>query len=47
MNILVGDFNVDFRGGHLADSLTEFVSEKNLCVRDLEFHTSIKYTFEK
>ena len=44
---LVGDFNVDFtRGGPLKDLLTDFVSELNLCVRDLDYQTSVNYTFE-
>ena len=46
-SILAGDFNVDFnRGGSLADLLTDFVSELNLCNSDLPYYNSVKYTFE-
>ena len=48
VNILVGDFNVDFdRGGPLAELLVDSMSELNLYVCDLSFHSMVKYTYER
>ena len=48
VNILVGDFNVDFdRGGPLAKLLCDLICDLNLIASDLSFHHSIKYTFER
>ena len=47
MNIIVGDFNVDFdRRGLLCDLLTTFMSDMNLTACDLFFRQEIKYTYE-
>lgn len=46
-NILVGDFNVDLDcGGCLADLLNDYISDSDLCVCDLSYSSSVKYTFE-
>ena len=47
INVIVGDFNVDFdRGGLFAKLLKDFMSELDLCVCDLGFSSSVKYTYE-
>ena len=48
VNIIVGDFNVDFdRRGLLCDLLTTFMSDMNLTACDLFFRQEIKYTYER
>ena len=47
INIVVGDFNVDFdRGGHLASLLLDFMANLGLVASDLCFRSSIGYTYE-
>ena len=39
--VLAGDFNVDFdRGGSLADTLLDFISDLDLVASDLSYHNS-------
>ena len=46
--VIVGDFNVDFdRGGLFAKLLKDFMIELDLCVCDLGFSSSVKYTYER
>ena len=48
VNILVGDFNVDFdRCSSLTRLLRDFMSEMSLHACDLSFHSSVKFTFER
>ena len=48
LNMLVGDFNVDFdRGGPLAKLLLDFMCELNLTATDLSYRNSINFTFER
>ena len=48
VNIIVGDFNIDFdRRGLLCDLLTTFMSDMNLTACDLFFRQEIKYTYER
>ena len=45
VNIVVGDFNIDFdRGGQLANLL---MAELNLVVYDLSFRERVGYTYER
>ena len=47
VNIVVGDFNVDFDcGGHLASLLLDFMANLGLVASDLCFRSSIGYTYE-
>ena len=47
-SFLFGDFNVDFgRGGSLSSLLSVFISEHNLCARDLSFSNHVQYTYER
>ena len=47
VNIVVGDFNVDFdHGGHLASLLLDFIANLGLVALDLCFHPSIGYAYE-
>ena len=48
VNMLIGDFNVDFcRDGCMSKLLLDFMSELDLCARDLFFCNSIHYTYER
>ena len=48
VNMLIGDFNVDFcRDGCLSRLLLDFMSELDLCACDLSFCNSIHYTYER
>ena len=47
VNVIVGDFNVDFnRGGPLAQLLNDFILEFGLLACDLNFRPSVCYTYE-
>ena len=47
VNVIVGDFNVDFdRGGPLAKLLNDFILEFGLLACDLNFRPSVCYTYE-
>ena len=47
MNLLVGDFNVDFsRGGSLTQLLLDFMDEWDLCAWDLSFPDAIQFTYK-
>ena len=47
VNVIVGDFNVDFdRGGPLAKLLNDFILEFDLLACDLNFRPSVCYTYE-
>ena len=47
VNVIVGDFNVDFdRGGLLAKLLNDFILEFGLLACDLNFRPSVCYTYE-
>ena len=47
VNIIVGDFNVDFdRGGPLLKSLDDFMLDFDLSACDLNFRPSVGYTYE-
>ena len=47
VNVIVGDFNVDFdRGGPLARLLNDFILEFGLLACDLNFRPSVCYTYE-
>ena len=44
INVIVGDFNVDFDcGGLCAKLLKDFIIELDLCISDLGFSSSVKY----
>ena len=48
VNIIVGDFNVDFdRGGAQADMLNDFAAELDLLACDSSFRESVMYTYER
>ena len=48
VNIIVGDFNVDFdRGGAEADLLNDFAAELDLLACDSSFRESVMYTYER
>ena len=48
VNVIVGDFNVDFdRNVRLTDLLRVFVSDFDLSVCDLQFRDKIHYTYER
>ena len=47
VNVIVGDFNVDFdRGSPLAKLLNDFILEFGLLACDLNFRPSVCYTYE-
>ena len=48
LNLIIGDFNVDFgRGGSLNDLLLDFMSDLNLTACDLQYQNDILYTYER
>ena len=48
VNVLVGDFNVDFyRCSPLTRLLSDFINELSLCACDLSFRSSMGFTFER
>jgi len=48
VNLLVGDFNVDFsRDGSCKQLLLDFMDEWDLCAQDLTFSDSIQFTYER
>ena len=48
VNIIVGDFNVDFdRGGAQAELLNDFAAELDLFACDSSFRESVMYTYER
>ena len=47
VNIIAGDFNVDFdRGGQFAKLLKDFMTGLDLHACDLNFRSSVNYTYE-
>ena len=48
VNIIAGDFNVDFdRGGQFAKLLKDFMTGLDLHACDLNFRSSVNYTYER
>ena len=48
VNLLVGDFNVDFsRAGGVTQLLLDFMDEWDLCARDLSYSDTIPFTYER
>ena len=48
INLIVGDFNVDFdRGGSLAELLVEFMFEMNLSACDLSFRQYVNFAYKR
>ena len=47
MNLLVGDFNVDFDRDGLRGLLLDFMSGQNLMACDLLFPNDVQFTYER
>ena len=48
VNIIAGDFNLDFdRGGQFAKLLKDFMTGLDLHACDLNFRSSVNYTYER